>query len=206
MNADEIVRALKLCAVTDDCYEDKTDCPYKAVESCEDELKNNAAELIESLQAQLVDYHHMSRLVDGKMSENQRLRRINERLQAQLAELQTDYDILDAANTALHGSFEESRRRADAAVEDMTAVLKRDSDDICAYCKNRIECKNEQCEKYSSGVGDVDGNYPDWKWTCMDFDYGTCFLLADTPCNGCFDDDYIGFEWRGPQAGEGVAK
>jgi hypothetical protein len=79
----------------------------------------------------------------------------------------------------------------------MTAVLKRDSDDICAYCKNRIECKKEQCEKYSSGVGDVDGNYPDWKWTCMDFDYGTCFLLADTPCNGCFENDCSGFEWRG---------
>ena len=101
----------------------------------------------------------------------------------------------------------ESQRREWAAVEDMTAVLKRDSDDICAYCKNRIECKSQQCEKYSSGVGDVDGNYPDWKWTCMDFDYGTCFLLEDTPCNGCFDDDYKGFEWRGPQeaaqAGDG---
>ena len=99
---------------------------------------------------------------------------------------------------------EAAEAERDAAVEDMTAVLKRDSDDICAYCKNRIECKNEQCEKYSSGVGDVDGNYPDWKWTCMDFDYGTCSLLADTPCNGCFDDDYKGFEWRGPQeAGKG---
>ena len=95
-----------------------------------------------------------------------------------------------------------SQRRGQAAVEDMTAVLKRDSDDICAYCKNRIECKNEQCEKYSSGVGDVDGNYPDWKWTCMDFDYGTCSLLEDTPCNGCFDDDYKGFEWRGQEAGK----
>ena len=95
-----------------------------------------------------------------------------------------------------------SQRRGKAAVEDMTAVLKRDSDDICAYCKNRIECKNEQCEKYSSGVGDVDGNYPDWKWTCMDFDYGTCSLLEDTPCNGCFDDDCKGFEWRGQEAGK----
>ena len=94
---------------------------------------------------------------------------------------------------------EAAEARADAAVEDMTAVLKRDSDDICAYCKNRIECKSQQCEKYSSGVGDVDGNYPDWKWTCMDFNYGTCSLLADTPCNGCFDDAYKGFEWRGPQ-------
>ena len=99
---------------------------------------------------------------------------------------------------------EAAEARADAAVEDMMAVLKRDYDDICAYCKNRIECKNEQCEKYSSGVGDVDGNYPDWKWTCMDFDYGTCSLLADTPCNGCFDDDCKGFEWRGQQAGKGA--
>ena len=111
-------------------------------------------------------------------------------------------DHLDAAADAL----ERLTAERDAAVEDMTAVLKRDSDDICAYCKNRIECKNEQCEKYSSGVGDDDGNYPDWKWTCMDFDYGTCFLLADTPCNGCFDDDYIGFEWRGPQDGKGEAE
>ena len=98
---------------------------------------------------------------------------------------------------------EAAEAERDAAVEDMTAVLKRDSDDICAYCKNRIECKNEQCEKYSSGVGDVDGNYPDWKWTCMDFDYGTCSLLEDTPCNGCFDDDCKGFEWRGQQDGKG---
>ena len=103
----------------------------------------------------------------------------------------------------LKQQLSESQRREQAAVEDMTAVLKRDSDDICAYCKNRIECKSQQCEKYSSGVGDVDGNYPDWKWTCMDFDYGTCSLLADTPCNGCFDDDCKGFEWRGQQAGKG---
>ena len=98
---------------------------------------------------------------------------------------------------------EAAEARADAAVEDMTAVLKRDSDDICAYCKNRVECESQQCEKYSSGVGDVDGNYPDWKWTCMDFAYGTCSLLADTPCNGCFDDDCKGFEWRGKEAGKG---
>ena len=46
---------------------------------------DSAADLIESLQAQLADYHHMSELVDGKMEENQRLRRINENLQEQLA-------------------------------------------------------------------------------------------------------------------------
>ena len=114
-----------------------------------------------------------------------------------------DFDLAADLIESLQAQLAESRRREQAAVEDMTAVLKRDSDDICAYCKNRIECKNEQCEKYSSGVGDVDGNYPDWKWTCMDFDYGTCSLLADTPCNGCFDDDCKGFEWRGQHAGKG---
>ena len=116
-----------------------------------------------------------------------------------------DTGLSPADIATLTARAEAAEAERDAAVEDMTAVLKRDSDDICAYCKNRIECKNEQCEKYSSGVGDVDGNYPDWKWTCMDFDYGTCSLLADTPCNGCFDDDCKGFEWRGPQAGKGAA-
>ena len=43
------------------------------------------ASAVDDLQAQLADYHHMSELVDGKMGENQRLRRINENLQEQLA-------------------------------------------------------------------------------------------------------------------------
>ena len=47
-----------------------------------------AADLIESLQAQVADYHHMEQLVDGKMAENQRLRKINEKLQSQLTESQ----------------------------------------------------------------------------------------------------------------------
>ena len=114
-----------------------------------------------------------------------------------------DTGLSPADIPALTARAEAAEAERDAAVKDMTAVLKRDSDDICAYCKNRIECESQQCEKYSSGVGDVDGNYPDWKWTCMDFDYGTCSLLADTPCNGCFEDDCKGFEWRGPQAEKG---
>ena len=77
----------------------------------------------------------------------------------------------------------------------MDLVMK--SEDICAYCKNNIKCKGRECEKYREGVGDVNGKFPDWKWTCMDFDFGTCFMLEDTPCNGCFDNDCKGFEWRG---------
>lgn len=48
-------------------------------------ILNESADLIESMQAKLSDYPHMSELVDGKMAENQRLRRINENLQSQLA-------------------------------------------------------------------------------------------------------------------------
>lgn len=43
---------------------------------------------IKQLEQQLTDYHHLSKLVNGKMAENQRLRRINENLQSQLAESQ----------------------------------------------------------------------------------------------------------------------
>lgn len=46
------------------------------------------AALIDSLTAQLTDYHHMEKLVAGKMAENQRLRKINEKLQSQLVESQ----------------------------------------------------------------------------------------------------------------------
>ena len=112
-------------------------------------------------------------------------------------------DHLDAAAAAL----ERLTAERDAAVEDMTAVLKRDSDDICAYCKKLIECKGEGCECFEQGKGGtIDGKeYPDFKWTCMDFDYGTCSLLEDTPCNGCIEDDCTGFEWRGQQAEKGAA-
>ena len=75
-----------------------------------------------------------------------------------------------------------------------------ESPEICSYCKNNIECKGEECEKYCEGKG-CQGQelqlFPDWKWTCEDFDFGTCPLLENTPCNGCFDNNFKGFEWRG---------
>ena len=54
-----------------------------------------STDLIESMQSQLADYHPMSELVDGKMAENQRLRRINENLQEQLAESQRRADAVE---------------------------------------------------------------------------------------------------------------
>ena len=106
---------------------------------------------------------------------------------------------------ALTARAEAAEARADAAVEDMTAVLKRDSDDICKYCKHIIECKGQNCDGYCSGAGDIDGNCPDWKWTCEDFNFGTCVKMENTPCNGCFENDCGGFEWRG-NAGKGGPK
>ena len=102
----------------------------------------------------------------------------------------------------LQARAEAAEARADAAVEDMTAVLKCDLDDICKYCKHIIECKGQNCDGYCSGAGDIDGNYPDWKWSCEDFNFGTCVKMENTPCNGCFENDCGGFEWRG-KAGEG---
>jgi len=70
------------------------------------------SELIESLTAQLTDYHHMEQLVDGKMAENQRLRKINEKLQSQLAA---------------------SQRREQAAVDDIWVVSLRTPCTVCAH-------------------------------------------------------------------------
>ena len=64
---------------------------------------------IKKLEQQLTDYHHLSKLINGKMAENQRLRKINENLQAQLSE---------------------SQRREQAAVEDLNGT------GACFTCKH----------------------------------------------------------------------
>jgi hypothetical protein len=100
---------------------------------------------------------------------------------------------------SLQAQLAASQRRERAAVEMLIKFIKQ-SDDICDYCKNHIECAGEQCEKFEKGVGGTgdDGTeFPDWHWQCTIFDYGTCAMLANTPCNGCFENDCSGFEWRG---------
>ena len=49
--------------------------------------------------------------------------------------------------------------------------------DHCKFCKHFINCEKEKCPYHEEGTGmeDDKGNkYPDMKWTCMDFNYGTC--------------------------------
>lgn len=77
-------------------------------------------------------------------------------------------------------------------------TLASQTGDICSYCKHYQPCEKEQCIHYIEGVGATDekGKYLDWKWTCMDWNYGTCNKLENTPCNGCMDNDDNGFEWK----------
>ena len=73
------------------------------------------------------------------------------------------------------------------------------SENICKYCKHNFECKGKECSKYIEGKGYWDANkcYHEWDWSCQDFDFGTCDMLELTPCNGCFENNNKGFEWRG---------
>ena len=83
----------------------------------------------------------------------------------------------------------------DAAIEDLKKALW--DDEICPYCKHNYHCGDIKCDEYIEGVGmtDAKGNYYDMKWSCRDFDWGTCSKLENTPCNGCNLVNH--FEWRG---------
>jgi hypothetical protein len=85
----------------------------------------------------------------------------------------------------------------DELQEDLKTVLTSSKDVIvCDYCKHNIKCPGKDCEYFVSGVGDADGKYPNLKWTCQDFLWGECDRLINTKCNGCFDNDYSGFEYK----------
>ena len=112
-----------------------------------------------------------------------------------------DEDLVHRAALEIIAALRESQRGERAAVDTLTKLLKHanDYDDICAVCKNRIECKGENCECFEQGKGMSWGKveYPDMKWTCEDFNYGTCKKMENTPCQGCFDSEYSGFDWVG---------
>lgn len=74
-------------------------------------------------------------------------------------------------------------------------VLKHPEDvDPCNFCKHKIKCRGKNCPKYCSGVGDAEGKYPNFKWTCEDFNFGTCEIMENSPCKECIFNDYSGFE------------
>lgn len=105
---------------------------------------------IKQLEEQLADYHHTSELVNGKMAENQRLRRINENLQEQLAAERAKYAELQRYNVDctkqcgmlqmdkvnLQTLLTESQRRGRAAVKDIEKMMRICEKGACHFCAN----------------------------------------------------------------------
>lgn len=90
------------------------------------------------------------------------------------------------------------KRHLNAAIADIKKAV--DDEILCNFCKHDAPCQGEKCDKYIEGRGmtfEKTGQYVDEKWTCMDFNFGECPKLEDTPCNECFDNNMSGFEWRG---------
>ena len=86
---EDLIKALRCCdAHCETCQFGDKERAYTCT------VTGSAADAIEALQKQLIDYNHMSKLVDGKMSENQRIRRINEALQAENISLRAERDAL----------------------------------------------------------------------------------------------------------------
>lgn len=72
-------------------------------------------------------------------------------------------------------------------------------DDVCKFCRHNQPCNGKSCDDYieGNGVWDNKNCHYDWQWNCMDFDFGECSKLENTPCNGCIKNNMRGFEWRG---------
>lgn len=64
----------------------------------------------------------------------------------------------------------------------------------CTVCQHDIKCRGKKCPEFICGdKGYLDGKPVDFKWTCMDFTFGECPLLENTPCFHCIENDYSGF-------------
>lgn len=88
----------------------------------------------------------------------------------------------------------------DTVVKDLHKLASQ-CGDLCEYCEHNKPCLGEDCEHYICGIGmkDENGTYYDQKWTCMDFTFGTCAMLENTPCNQCIQNNGSHFTWKGKQ-------
>ena len=89
-------------------------------------------------------------------------------------------------------------RNFEALLKDFKELM-LNPDDACIYCKYHQPCCGKECESYIKGkeAWDHKGCKHDWEWTCVDFNFGECPKLENTPCNGCIKHKMQGFEWRG---------
>lgn len=100
----------------------------------------------------------------------------------------------------LLAELEQVKAERDAAINDLTKVLTSTFQDYvsCDFCEHYVKCLGKNCENYIEGKGCTDENgkeYPNFKWSCEDFNYGTCDRLINTPCNGC--DFSKNFKYKG---------
>lgn len=68
----------------------------------------------------------------------------------------------------------------------------------CDFCKFQVTDCSKNCKNYQEGVGVVDenGNFFEWKWTCFDWEFGTCDRLENTPCHNCWAKNYNFVNWE----------
>jgi hypothetical protein len=92
----------------------------------------------------------------------------------------------------LEEELEKTKKERDTVIKNHSRI-----ENICGYCRNFYSCEGPKCSDYIEGVGDADGKFPNWKWSCMDFAWGQCSKLENTPCNGCIDNKHRGFDWGG---------
>ena len=92
-------------------------------------------------------------------------------------------------------SCEQLRELLKRAIADIKFAF-QNSEELCSRCKHDTPCLAEKCDCYKSGEGAIDQNgteFPAYKWTCMDFNYGTCDKMINcTPCKDCF----AGSKWE----------
>lgn len=111
------------------------------------------------------------------------------------------YDEL-IETTAKNAAGEIARLRAELAkVKSQRDELAVKTDGVCDLCANNLKCQGRECEKFCegdapAGVDQCGRPYSAFHWTCEDFNFGTCPKLENTPCNGCYDDNYRGFRWK----------
>ena len=92
-----------------------------------------------------------------------------------------------------------------AIMEKVIKELAAESDCPCNYCEYDLPCLEKACDSYVEGIGvyDESGKYIDIKWSCMDFNFGECPKLENTPCHNCLDmGDNFQFKWNGTSKGE----
>ena len=176
-------------------------------------MGDNQRDAADAIQYLLDGADEVNQALREQIEANERLTAENERLsRPTLSQLRRERIQLMGENEKLKAELERKNKaienmadiiksaykQRDAAVADIRFMLSH-PDDGCDLCGNKRECKEEKCPAYTSGIGAIDQQsgkeYPDFKWTCMDFDYGTCDFLENTPYNGCDFKNH--WQWRG---------